>query len=130
MQRYANRTFENPVAVIEAFDYGGLVDAFKKIEQVRATHYLLGYIRYEAKNALLDHNFHSDLPLLYFEAYTTFTPYIPTPRPDIPLTVTPAIDFMDYDRALSLIKEEIADGNTYQVNYTYDCHIQVPVAFD
>ncbi|MEI7946797.1 MAG: bifunctional anthranilate synthase component I family protein/class IV aminotransferase, partial [bacterium] len=28
----------------------------------------------------------------------------------------------------SRIKEEIADGNTYQVNYTYDCHIQTPLA--
>jgi para-aminobenzoate synthetase/4-amino-4-deoxychorismate lyase len=128
MQRYANRTFENPVDVIEAFDYGGLVDAFTKIEQYRAAHYLLGYIRYEAKNALLDHGFRSDLPLLYFEAHTTFTSYVPTPRQETPLTVTPAIDFSDYDRALTRIKEEIADGNTYQVNYTYDCHIQTSLA--
>jgi para-aminobenzoate synthetase/4-amino-4-deoxychorismate lyase len=128
MQRYSQMSFENPVEVIEAFDYQGLVDAFKRIEPVRATHYLLGYIRYEAKNALLDPTFRSDLPLLYFEAYTTFTPYVPTPRPDIPLTVTPAIDFTDYDRALTQIKEEIAEGNTYQVNYTYDCHIQTPLA--
>ena len=128
MQRYANRTFAHPVAVIEAFDYGGLVDAFKKIEQLRATHYLLGYIRYEAKNALLDHGFHSALPLLYFEAHTTFTSYVPTPRHETPLTVTPVIDFSDYDRALSRIKEEIAEGNTYQVNYTYDCHIQTSLA--
>jgi para-aminobenzoate synthetase/4-amino-4-deoxychorismate lyase len=128
MQRYANRTFENPVDVIEAFDYGGLVDAFKKIEQVRSTHTLLGYIRYEAKQALLDHGFHSDLPLLYFEAHTTSMPYVPPPRPDIPLTVTPSIDFSEYARALSRIKEEIAEGNTYQVNYTYDCHIQTALA--
>jgi len=124
MQRYANKTFENPEKVIEAFDYQGLVEAFKRIEQVRATHYLLGYIRYEAKDALLDHGFHSDLPLLYFEAHSTFMEYVPTPRPDIPLTVTPAIDFTDYDCALSQIKEAIADGNTYQVNYTYDCRVQ------
>ena len=124
MQRYANKTFENPVAVIEAFDYGGLVVAFKKIEQVRATHFLLGYIRYEAKNALFDPGFCSELPLLYFEAYTTFTFYTPTPRPDVPLTVTPAIDYAAYQRALAQIKEEIADGNTYQVNFTYDCHIR------
>ncbi|MEI7948261.1 MAG: hypothetical protein WCJ02_16280, partial [bacterium] len=110
--------FENPAEVIEAFDYLGLVHAFKKIEQVRETHTLIGYIRYEAKHALLDHGFRADVPLLYFEAHTTFAAYVPTPRPDIPLTVTPAIDFTDYERALSRIKEEIADGNTYQVNYT------------
>jgi para-aminobenzoate synthetase/4-amino-4-deoxychorismate lyase len=120
--------FEHPVKVIEAFDYQGLVAAFKVIEQYRATHYLLGYIRYEAKHALLDPEFRSTLPLLYFEAYTTFTPYVPTTRSDIPLTVTPTIDFTDYDHALSRIKEEIADGNTYQVNYTYDCHIQTALA--
>ena len=120
--------FENPVAVIEAFDYQGLVDAFKSMELCRATHYLLGYIRYEAKHALLDHGFRSDVPLLYFEAYTTFATYVPTPRPDIPLTVTPAIDFTDYAHALSKIKEDIAEGNTYQVNYTYDCHIQTLLA--
>ena len=128
MQRYANRTFETPVDVIEAFDYQGLVDAFKKIEHYRTTHALLGYIRYEAKQALLDHGFHTDLPLLYFEAYTTSSAYVPTLRPERPLTITPAIDFTDYERALSRIKEEIADGNTYQVNYTYDCHIQTSLA--
>ncbi|MEI6646248.1 MAG: aminodeoxychorismate synthase component I [bacterium] len=120
--------FEHPVGVIEAFDYQGLVAAFKVIEQYRANHYLMGYIRYEAKQAVLDHKFSSDLPLLYFEAHTTFTPYIPTPRPEIPLTVTPTIDFADYNRALSRIKEEIADGNTYQVNYTYDCEVQSALA--
>ncbi len=128
MQRYANMVFEHPVGVIEAFDYQGLVAAFKVIEQYRANHYLMGYIRYEAKQAVLDHKFSSDLPLLYFEAHTTFTPYIPTPRPEIPLTVTPTIDFADYNRALSRIKEEIADGNTYQVNYTYDCEVQSALA--
>jgi para-aminobenzoate synthetase / 4-amino-4-deoxychorismate lyase len=126
MQRYANKSFGIPEEVIEAFDFEGLVDAFKKIEQVRATHYLLGYIRYEAKNALLDHEFRSDLPLLYFEAHTSFTPYVPKPQPELLLTVTPAIDFMDYARALARIKGEIADGNTYQVNYTYDCQVQTP----
>ena len=128
MQRYANRAFENPAEVIEAFDYPGLVEAFQKIEHYRATHDLLGYIRYEAKQTLLDHGFHADLPLLYFEAYSTSSAYVPTPRPDIPLTVTPAIGFTDYERALSRIKEAIADGNTYQVNFTYDCHIQTPLA--
>jgi para-aminobenzoate synthetase/4-amino-4-deoxychorismate lyase len=128
MQRYANRTFENPADVIEAFDYGGLVDAFKKIEHYRSTHTLLGYIRYEAKDALLDHGFHADLPLLYFEVYTTSGAYVPTLRPESPLTITPALDFSDYARALSRIKEEIAEGNTYQVNYTYDCHIQTSLA--
>jgi para-aminobenzoate synthetase/4-amino-4-deoxychorismate lyase len=128
MQRYANRAFENPASVIEAFDYDGLVDAFKKIGHYRSNHTLLGYIRYEAKQALLDHGFRSDLPLLYFEAHTAFTPYVPTRRPETPLTITPAIDFTDYERALSRIKEEIAEGNTYQVNYTYDCHIQTALA--
>lgn len=128
MQRYANMAFESPVEVIEAFDTDGLVDAFKRIEQAWQSRTLLGYIRYEAKNALLDRAFRSKLPLLYFEVHQAALPTTPAVRPCIPLTAIPSIDFATYRDALLKIKEEIAEGNTYQVNYTYDSRLRTSLA--
>jgi para-aminobenzoate synthetase / 4-amino-4-deoxychorismate lyase len=128
MQRYAQMSFENPVDVIEAFDYDGLAAAFQKIEQAWQSRTLLGYIRYEAKNALLDRAFRSKLPLLYFEVHQTALPMTPAVRPCVPLTAIPSLDFATYRDALLRIKEEIAEGNTYQVNYTYDSHLWTPLA--
>lgn len=128
MQRYAQISFENPVEVIEAFDYDGLVVAFKRIEQAWQSRTLLGYIRYEAKNALLDRAFRSKLPLLYFEVHQTAQPTTPAVRACVPLTAIPSIDFATYRNALLKIKEEIAEGNTYQVNYTYDSRLRTSLA--
>src|SRR5574344_2156000 len=127
MQLYANRSFGSPVSVIEAFDAEGLADAFSRIEQAWKTSVLLGYIRYEARNALRNPSFRSELPLLYFEVHDTVRPYVPSPRPEVPLTVVPSVDFATYRAALQRIKKEIADGNTYQVNYTYDCRVRTPL---
>ena len=128
MQRYANMAFESPVEVIEAFAYDGLVDAFKRIEQAWQSHTLLGYIRYEAKNALLNPGFNSKLPLLYFEVHEAVLPYAPRARPYLPLTAIPSLDFATYRDALLQIKEDIAEGNTYQVNYTYDSRLKTSLA--
>jgi len=128
MQRYAQMSFAKPVDVIEAFDYDGLEEAFQKIEQAWQSRTLLGYLRYEAKNALLDRAFRSKLPLLYFEVHQATLPMTPAVRPCVPLTAIPSLDFATYRDALLQIKEEIAEGNTYQVNYTYDSRLRTSLA--
>ena len=60
MQVYKDMIFEGAVDKIVAFDTQSLKTAFKKIELYKK-HYLLGYIRYEAKNCFLGKEYKSTL---------------------------------------------------------------------
>lgn len=112
---FKDKIFENPRKIIKAFSKNELKSAFQLIEELKSTMYLAGYIRYDAFN--LDHY---DYPLLYFEAFDKFQKYIPKPCSCNNITVKPSISYEEYQKALFQIKEEIANGNTYEVNYTYD----------
>lgn len=132
MQIFKDMVFENPIEIIEAFDNESFKKAFSKIEDFRKRPncYLLGYIRYEAKEIFLGKEIKSDFPLLYFEAYqegkmarrkegrqnSAFRP--------IDLSTYQLIDYKTYAENINRIKEQIACGNTYQVNYTYDWKIE------
>lgn len=117
---YSNKLFENPVEVIKAFDSQEFLICFKKIESLREKYFLVGYIRYEAKDIFLGKSVKSELPLLYFEVLDGFKEYQPKKGVYAKLNTAPDITFNEYKNALTQIKEEIADGNTYEVNYTYD----------
>ena len=117
---YSNKLFENPVEVIKAFDSQEFLICFKKIESLREKYFLVGYIRYEAKDIFLGKSVKSELPLLYFEVFDGFKEYQPKKGVYAKLNTAPDITFNEYKNALTQIKEEIADGNTYEVNYTYD----------
>lgn len=117
---YSNKLFENPVEVIKAFDSQEFLICFKKIESLREKYFLVGYIRYEAKDIFLGKSVKSELPLLYFEVFDGFKEYQPKKGVYAKLNTAPDITFNEYKNALAKIKEEIADGNTYEVNYTYD----------
>lgn len=126
MQIFANKVFENPVETIIAFDNDSFIKAFLRMEELRNTHYLLGYIRYEAKEIFLGKSIKTDKPLLFFEVYKEpkkqedkdVEKNYASMRPCI--YASPVIDFENYSNAINQIKDEIANGNTYQVNYTYD----------
>lgn len=135
MQIFADKKFENPIKIIQAFDNESFIEAFQEIEKFKKNNYLLGYIRYEAKEIFLGKKIKSSLPLLYFEVYCHCealaeaiqknTLGLPrransAPRNDIKAQ----IDYKTYKKAIEKIKEEIACGNTYQVNYTYDYKIE------
>lgn len=123
MQIFAGKIFRNPVEVIEAFDNESFIVAFSRVEELRKNHYLLGYIRYEAKEIFLGREVRSDMPLLYFEV---FEQGIKNEELEIDCNANiiklckPRIDFSEYEKSINSIKEEIVNGNTYQVNYTYD----------
>jgi len=141
MQIFANKKFENPIATIEAFDNKSFKEAFSKIEvfRKRPNTYLLGYIRYEAKEIFLGKKIESKYPLLYFEVYSHYelcrakadqmSDFVRGKQsfdetiPNINNNISPTIDFVTYEKAINKIKEEIANGNTYEVNYTYDYKI-------
>lgn len=123
MQIYSDKIFKNPIKIIKAFSNEEFKRAFEEIEKYKSRFYLLGYIRYEAKEIFLGNQILSDLPLLYFEVFEDYETYISSEHQNINLTLEPQILFSDYKKAVEKIKEEIACGNTYEVNYTYDFRI-------
>ncbi|CAM3182463.1 aminodeoxychorismate synthase component I [Lactococcus laudensis] len=125
---YDDKKFENPLATLIAFDNAGVIAALSEIEKWQQTHYLVGYIRYEAKDVFLGKQIKSESPLLYFQVFEDFTPYVPKNAPEISLNPKAQLTFSDYAAAISEIKQEQRDGNTYEVNYTYD--YEVPYAAD
>lgn len=128
MQIFADKKFENPIKIIEAFDNKSFVEAFSQIETLRKCHYLLGYIGYEAKDIFLGKKIKSKYPLLYFEVFNgkcvgEFCCKQNSPQ-KVNLILEAMIDYKTYKKAIQQIKKEIACGNTYQVNYTYDYKIK------
>ncbi len=116
---FGNKLFTNPVEVIIAFDSNGLLKAFEQIEQLKNEFYIVGYLRYEAFEC---HK--SDFPLLYFEVFKDYKEYKNKFLPSsVEIVTKPLVSFTDYANAIRQIKDEIANGNTYEVNYTYDFDI-------
>lgn len=127
MQVFADKIFNNSIQIIEAFDNQSFTRAFTQIEDLRKRPnlYLLGYIRYEAKDVFLGKEIKSDLPLLYFEVYEDAkVQERKDANKNYALNPIAQIDYKTYEKAINQIKEEIAEGNTYQVNYTYDYKIE------
>lgn len=117
---YSDKLFKHPVDVITAFSAEDFEDAFARIEQYAKKYYLAGYIRYDAKEVFLGNNIKSDMPLMYFEVFDSFEVYHPQASECLNLLPVPSIGFDEYKSAVEEIKSEIAQGNTYEVNYTYD----------
>lgn len=133
MQIFAGQVFENPIKIIEAFDNDSFVKAFLEIENFRKSHYLLGYIKYEAKDVFLGKKIKSKEPLLYFEVYSHCEEEQNSVAKSqenevvllqLKLRNEAMINYIEYEKAIEKIKNEIAEGNTYEVNYTYNYKIK------
>ncbi|MBI5566911.1 MAG: aminodeoxychorismate synthase component I [Chloroflexi bacterium] len=70
----------------------------------------------------------TDLPLLWFGLYDRAEPFAPPTDHDrsaysigswTPTKWMPSVTWPEYERAIHAVKQHIADGETYQVNYTY-----------
>ncbi|MHB9293476.1 Aminodeoxychorismate/anthranilate synthase component I, partial [Hollandina sp. SP2] len=120
---YADKRFEHPLETLIAFNNQELIAAFEAIDAYKDRYFLLGYIRYEAKDVFAGIPVEQDLPLLYFEVFDHFESYIPGKAKPVALDLKPALSFEEYAAALEEIREEIAQGNTYEVNYTYAFHV-------
>ena len=120
MQIFDNKLFKAPIKVIKAFNNSEFISALGLVEVFCKTHYLLGYVRYEAKDIFLEREVKSPLPLLYFEVFEGFEEYLPKPPETFCLSLQPTLSFDEYNVAIEQIKLEIANGNTYEVNYTFD----------
>lgn len=129
MQIYSDKKFNNPVKIISAFDRKGFLKAFEEIEILKNNYYLAGYIRYEAKDVFSGKNINSALPLLYFEAFENYEKFESEQnKKTVWLFPKPAITYEEYKNGFDKIKQQIAAGNTYEVNYTFDFNINTEYA--
>src|SRR5690349_20482247 len=122
--------FENPQQVISVSRPDDVLPALKEIESLVDRHgwYAAGFIGYEAA-AAFDSAYTTrfatapdDLPLLWFGLY-------PAPRRAATLPPAnasyqlrewiPSVARGTYDAAIAQIRRQIAEGRTYQVNYTF-----------
>lgn len=120
MAIYDNKYFLNPVKIIKAFDIASFKKAFELIEKYKKNYYLLGYIKYEAKDFFIEKPYISELPVIYFEVYEKFYEYIPQGLvSNVEISTYPDIDKQKYLSDVEKIRTHIKNGTTYEVNYTY-----------
>lgn len=115
---FGEKQFTNPIKIITAFNFDELKTAFAKIEELKNQYYIVGYLRYNAFSGQS-----SNFPLLYFEVFNSYNIYKTKNTKKLLLNPTPCVNFCEYSNAIKKIKEEIAKGNTYEVNYTYDFNV-------
>lgn len=117
---YDDKKFDKALTTLIAFDKASFIAALDELEKWQKTHYAVGYIRYEAKAIFLGEDMTSKLPLLYFEIFDSYTPYVPSTLPSITLMPQAQLTFDHYADAIGKIKQAQRQGDTYEVNYTYD----------
>ncbi|MFH2098361.1 MAG: aminodeoxychorismate synthase component I [Pseudomonadota bacterium] len=114
--------------VKEVWDLAGVIPALEEVERAveGSGLWAAGFLAYEAAPAfdpaLAVREPDPDLPLLWFGLFEPPEPFdLPAPLEHesvAPASWTPTADRAGYDNALARIKDHIAAGNTYQVNYT------------
>jgi para-aminobenzoate synthetase/4-amino-4-deoxychorismate lyase len=127
--------FQSPQKIIAATHIEEVRPKLRSVEQMVQQHglYAAGFISYEAApafDAALQVRSPDSFPLLWFGLYPQ--PEVielppPAPKPNHPaLAWTPSVSRSAYDQAIAQIKEHIACGDTYQVNYTLRLHTPFP----
>jgi para-aminobenzoate synthetase / 4-amino-4-deoxychorismate lyase len=120
--------FTNPIEIVAAASLDEVLPALRRVEEqvTERSYYAAGFIAYEAAPAfesVLRVRDAADLPLLWFGLYVRAEPIAHLPQPDrSPDPIgpwTPTVAWSEYERAINTIREHIAEGRTYQVNYTY-----------
>lgn len=119
--------FRDPVLVLQAHSPDAVRRTLADVEQLtrdRGLH-AVGFLAYEAGAAygLSVQDAAGDLPLAWFALYDAKT-VTQVSRPQVTGDYTlgallPSVDRAAFDRAFSRIKEYLASGDTYQVNYTF-----------
>jgi para-aminobenzoate synthetase/4-amino-4-deoxychorismate lyase len=117
--------FSKPHCIIQAMELADILPALREIERLVDGNgwHAAGFLSYEAAPAF-DPAFHvrpaAGFPYLWFGLYPPPTlGILPAPQPDtVSESWQPTIDRQTYDAAIAQIKDRIARGKTYQVNYT------------
>lgn len=128
-----NLCFCQPERVIQTHLISEVINCFQQLQQaIQQGYYVAGYIAYEAApafTAYLSTHVKGEMPLLWFGVYKqpTHTPPIQTSQPfTTPLAWQLNTPFDKYQQAIRTIKEQIANGNFYQINHT----IRLNTTFD
>jgi para-aminobenzoate synthetase/4-amino-4-deoxychorismate lyase len=122
--------FANPVEIVSVRSPTEVLPSLHYIEaQVRTRQlYAAGYLAYEAAPAfdealqVRSSSRPDGVPLAWFGLYERAEPFeLPAPARPAELIAQwqPTVRWDEYERAISVIKDHIAAGRTYQVNYTY-----------
>ncbi len=128
--------FANPIEIVTTRSIGDVLPSLRYLEEQVATRglYAAGYLAYEAApafDAALRVRSDVTVPLVWFGLYDHVEP-IDLPAPDQPTDPIgpwrPTLTWEAYERAIHVIKDHIAAGRTYQVNYTY--RLRAPFAAD
>jgi len=118
--------FSQPLKVISAQATSEVLAALRTVEnEVERGHWAAGWVTYEAgpafDPALVTHDDPSGLPLLWFGIYQEPKPIAAPPRvgQGTPIPWQPSVSVEAYNAGFAQIKNQIAAGHTYQVNYTF-----------
>lgn len=120
------RRFANPVRVVVAEVAAEIVAALREIDRSVEEEglYAAGYLAYEAGAAFGLATYAPDPdapPLLWFGLFRDYEP-VDAPAADTTYSFgewQPSLSFDVYEAAIGRIKDAIAAGDTYQINYTF-----------
>jgi para-aminobenzoate synthetase/4-amino-4-deoxychorismate lyase len=118
--------FEKPLSVIETCETHLVIDCLDELQRnLNLGYYGAGFLTYESASAFEPEIpvYSSRQPKLWFAIFKNPKEIILSEKPDFHLPSfdwTPQISEENYHRNISIIKEYIARGDTYQVNYSFD----------
>ena len=127
--------FENPLIELSAKSVKDVKTILQEVENYQKQgYYVIGYVSYEAAKA-----FDEKFPVKFFplsaEYLAYFTVHQEVKKEPFPCQSQKNIQLPkswqskttkgDYEKAIARIKEEIRQGNTYQVNYTLQLSSQL-----
>lgn len=117
-------TFREPSQVVVANSVAEVRPALREVERVVASgSYAAGFVTYESAPAFdpaLTVRKGGGVPLIWFGIFAE--PILEAPLVDSEFCLScwkPSIGRADFSSAIAALREEIASGNAYQVNYTF-----------
>ncbi len=127
--------FENPVKILATKLIDDVEAILKKVVYYQSQgYYVVGYVSYEAGKAF-ENNFSVKTFSLSGEYLVYFTVHSEVKKEAFPLDYEMNItmpqvwesktDKDEYEKAISEIRQQIRQGNTYQVNYTVQLHNRI-----
>ncbi|TCP69356.1 aminodeoxychorismate synthase component I [Baia soyae] len=118
-------TFLNPIHIVTAYSLEEIIPSLQQLQEyLQAGFYVAGWLSYESGAIFVSSdicNTSSEVPYLWFGVYEKPIKGDFLHRPLHPvhhLSWQSLISREQYQQGIQTIKEEIAKGNTYQVNYT------------
>lgn len=117
--------FQNPIEILTTTCVAEIISLLEKVQQfVDRGYYAAGFLSYEAApafDASFKVNSTENFPLVWFGIYRDFN-VVSLPNGDrsfVSLNWKPSISREDYGAAIAKIKSYIAQGLTYQVNFSF-----------